>query len=243
MTRPKPEKPDIREHGSPRDGQPQAMDRRLFVQLQAFGDCHDTAPLIDALREAEITGVLYEDVQDPRGVALVTAAEDPAVFLDVIRPMLNRAPFASLTHKPEFAMFGRTYAIGYEPDLQEALFDRPTRTILNPQWPWAVWYPLRRKGEFEQLSAEVRRGVLMEHGTIGRAFGEADLAHDVRLVSTGLDTHDNDFVIGLTGSQLHPLSAIVQRMRSTQQTSLYLEKLGPFFVGRVCWQSAVAPDA
>jgi hypothetical protein len=26
-------------------------------------------------------------------------------------------------------------------------------------------------------------------------------------------------------------------MRSTQQTSLYLERLGPFFVGRAAWQS------
>jgi hypothetical protein len=26
-------------------------------------------------------------------------------------------------------------------------------------------------------------------------------------------------------------------MRKTQQTSLYLERLGPFFVGRAVWQS------
>jgi len=26
-------------------------------------------------------------------------------------------------------------------------------------------------------------------------------------------------------------------MRKTQQTALYLERLGPFFVGRVVWQS------
>jgi hypothetical protein len=28
------------------------------------------------------------------------------------------------------------------------------------------------------------------------------------------------------------LSALVQAMRKTQQTSLYLDRLGPFFVGR-----------
>ena len=37
--------------------------------------------------------------------------------------------------------------------------------------------------------------------------------------------------------ELFPLSAIVQTMRKTQQTSLYLERLGPFFVGRAVWQS------
>jgi hypothetical protein len=40
------------------------------------------------------------------------------------------------------------------------------------------------------------------------------------------------------GKDLFPLSAVVQAMRKTQQTALYLEHLGPFFVGRVRWQSA-----
>jgi hypothetical protein len=30
-------------------------------------------------------------------------------------------------------------------------------------------------------------------------------------------------------------------MRKTQQTSLYLERLGPFFVGRAVWQSPIEP--
>ena len=46
------------------------------------------------------------------------------------------------------------------------------------------------------------------------------------------------FIVGLIGKDLYPLSAIVQTMRKTQQTSLYLERLGPFFVGRALWQSA-----
>jgi hypothetical protein len=29
---------------------------------------------------------------------------------------------------------------------------------------------------------------------------------------------------------------VVQSMRRTQQTSLYLDRLGPFFVGRAVWQ-------
>jgi chlorite dismutase len=68
------------------------------------------------------------------------------------------------------------------------------------------------------------------------AFGAGDLAHDVRLACHGLDRDDNDFVIGLIGKALFPLSAVVQSMRATQQTSLYLDRLGPFFVGRAIWQ-------
>ena len=150
---------------------------------------------------------------------------------------LNAAPFASLVQKPQLTMFGRTYSIGYEPDLKEVLIDRPRRTVLNPEWKWSVWYPLRRSGRFAQLPAEEQRVILAEHGAIGMSFGAADYAHDIRLACHGLDKDDNDFVIGLIGKDLYPLSAIVQTMRKTQQTSLYLERLGPFFVGRALWQS------
>ena len=49
-----------------------------------------------------------------------------------------------------------------------------------------------------------------------------------------------EFVIGLVGRQLHPLSHLVQAMRKTTQTSQYLQTLGPFFVGHVLWQSPFA---
>ena len=70
------------------------------------------------------------------------------------------------------------------------------------------------------------------------AYGRRDLAHDVRLACHGLDARDNEFVIGLTGSNLHRLSHVVQRMRSTVQTAQYIEQMGPFFVGHARWQSA-----
>jgi chlorite dismutase len=218
-------------------GQAQRADTRLFMQLLAFGGCLDTAPLAGALEQSGIDVVLYQDMNDPRGVALVTFSEQPEHFIDRVRPLLNRAPFAALTQKPEYTMTGRTYSIGYEPDLIDVLLHRSRRTVLNPDWRWAVWYPLRRSGRFTQLPPEEQRVILAEHGAIGMSFGAADLAHDVRLACHGLDKDDNDFVIGLIGRDLYPLSAIVQAMRKTQQTSLYLERLGPFFVGRAVWQS------
>lgn len=240
MTRESPfETPDLREHGGIKDGQRQAIDRRLYMQLQAFGDCPDTAPLVDALAAAGLEGVLYADLNDPRGVALLALAEDPASFAKDLRALLNRPPFAGLAQKPGLTMLGRTYALGYEPDLEDAILARPRRYVLNPDWPWAVWYPLRRKGAFARLPEEEQRAILKEHGVIGMSFGRADLAHDIRLACHGLDAQDNDFVIGLLGRDLHPLSAIVQTMRGTQQTALYIERLGPFFVGRALWQSSL----
>ena len=232
-----PEAPDLSEKGGARDGQPQRLDKRLFMQLLAFGGCADARALAAAVGSADISGALYEDVNDPHGVGLLTFGQDPGVFLDGTRRLLNAAPFSSLTLKPEYTMLGRTYAIGYEPDLQETLLDRPRRTVLNPAWMWAVWYPLRRSGRFAQLPPDEQRVILAEHGAIGMSFGAGDFAHDIRLACHGLDKSDNDFVVGLLGKDLYPLSKIVEAMRKTQQTALYLERLGPFFVGRAIWQS------
>jgi hypothetical protein len=232
-----PEPPDISEKGGMKGGQPQRSDERLFMQLLVFSGCPDASRLVAPLAASGTCSVLYEDVSDPRGVALLTLTRDPRVFVDSVRPLLNTPPFDAITLKPAFTMTGRTYALGYEPDLADVLFHRPTRTVLNAAWPWAVWYPLRRNGRFAQLSAEEQRVILAEHGAIGMSFGAADLAHDVRLACHGLDTNDNDFVVGLVGKELHPLSAVVQSMRKTQQTSLYLDRLGPFFIGRAVWQA------
>ncbi|MBI3403789.1 MAG: chlorite dismutase family protein [Acidobacteria bacterium] len=232
-----PEPPDISEKGGMKDGQPQRSDQRLFMQFMALGGCADAGPLADALARAKISGVLYEDVNDPRGIGLLTFSDDPDFFLDRVRPVLNGSGFSTLIQKPEYTMLGRTYAIGYEPDLAEVLLHRPRRTVLNPLWKWGVWYPLRRSGKFAQLPADEQRVILAEHGAIGMSFGVGDYAHDIRLACHGLDKSDNDFVVGLIGKDLYPLSAIVQTMRKTQQTSLYLERLGPFFIGRAVWQA------
>jgi hypothetical protein len=227
---------DVRERGA---GQ-QTSDRRLYVQLHAFGGCGDAKPLVGALEASRIEAVLYQDVNDPRGVGVLALHEDPAFFVHGFRELLNAEPFAGLAAKPELTMFGRTYASGFEEDLDEWLLRRPRRTALNPAWPWGIWYPLRRTGAFARLPGEEQGKVIREHSVLGRAYGDADLAHDVRLACHGLDVHDNDFVIGLVGKDLHPLSHLVQTMRKTVQTSQYLQTLGPFFVGLALWQSPLA---
>jgi chlorite dismutase len=225
---------DVREKGANQ----QVSDRRLFMQLLVWTGAVDPKPLVAAVERGRIDGVLYHDANDPAGVGLLTFHENPAFFATGLRELLVTEPFAGLRHRPELTMLGRTYASGFEPDLEDWLLARPRRTVLNPAWPWGIWYPLRRSGAFARLTPQEQGAILREHGTIGRAYGDADLAHDVRLACHGLDTHDNDFVIGLVGRDLHPLSHLVQAMRRTAQTSQYLESLGPFFVGHVLWQSA-----
>ena len=239
---------DVLERASFR-GQEQSMDRRLFMQLQVFRAPMDTdaqevaTALHGALAGEGIPGVVYADANDPRGIGLLTWSEDPALFVDSVRPLFGRGVLRKLELRPEMTMLGRTYATGFEPDLEYWLLRRPPENVSNDEWPWAVWYPLRRSGEFARLDADQQRAILSEHALIGRAYGAKDLAHDVRLACHGLDQSDNEFVIGLIGKTLHPLSHVVQRMRSTQQTSRYITQMGPFFVGKTLFVSRGKTDA
>src|SRR5688572_23949191 len=170
------EPPDLSEKGGLRDGQPQRSDQRLFMQLFAFGGCTRVPDVVRQVADAGVEGVIYEDLNDPRGIGLLTLTRDPNIFIDRVRPLLNTGPLSTLTLRPELTMFGRTYSLGYEPDLEHALLERPRSTVLNPAWPWGVWYPLRRSGRFAQLAPDEQRTILAEHGEIGMRFGAADYA-------------------------------------------------------------------
>jgi hypothetical protein len=213
------------------------LDRRLYMQFLAYGDCLDPEAVFERLAAAGIAAAVYADVNDPRGIGLLTMSEDADFFVTDLRRLLTAAPFVDLTPKPEYTMLGRTYAIGYEADLERTLIGRPRERALDPNWPWVIWYPLQRVKSFELLPKEEKGRILGEHGNIGQEFGKADLATDIRLSCHGLDKNDNDFVIAVLAHQLHAASAVVERMRSTQQTTKWLESLGPFFVGRVIWQA------
>ena len=117
--------------------------------------------------------MLYEDINDAQGVALLTFSERPRLSLSHAAGFLRRPPFATLAPKPEYTMMGRTYALGNEDNLERMLIDRPRQKVCDPSMPWAIWYPLRRAGTFEQLPAAEQRVILMEHGGIGHAYGRA----------------------------------------------------------------------
>jgi hypothetical protein len=223
---------DVQEYGGKRDGVRQAMDRRLFMQLLVFevdGQPDPEATQLAArLRAARVPSVVYADTMDARSVGLLTWSEDPAHFVRGVRPHVQ---VPALRPRRDYAMIGRTYATGHEPDLEHALLRRAIGNVTNEAYPWHVWYPLRRTGEFAKLEPHDQSVILREHAQIGMAYGAQELAHDVRLACHGLDAGDNEFVIGLVGPALHPLSHLVQAMRKTRQTSEFIAKMGPFFVG------------
>jgi chlorite dismutase len=230
---------DVNEYGGKRDGVRQSSSRRLYMQLLVFdlkGHSDEAAKLLAfRLRDARIASVVYADTSDPDGIGVLTWSEDPAHFVKAVRPHLQAH---GMTPRRDFAMLGRTYATGHEPDLEHALLRRSIDNVTNEAYPWHVWYPLRRTGEFAALEPPEQGSILREHAQIGMAYGAQELAHDIRLACHALDAADNEFVIGLVGPQLHPLSHLVQAMRKTRQTSQYIAKMGPFFVGHVLHRTA-----
>src|SRR5690606_41970280 len=98
---------DISEQGRTADGQVVRLDRRLFMQLYAFGECSSTDFVIESLREQPFGSVLYADANDPYGIALLTFTEDPNFFVTTLRDYLQLPPFAGLLPKPEYTMMGR----------------------------------------------------------------------------------------------------------------------------------------
>src|ERR1700685_1181653 len=117
---------DIREKGALRNGEQQTSDRRLFMQFLAFGGAGitggDSATLSASLDKAGLNGVLYEEANDPNGVGLLTWSETPDFFVSKVRPLFARGfrdtgAFSGLTLKPEYAMMGRTFALGHDTHL------------------------------------------------------------------------------------------------------------------------------
>ena len=219
-------------------GQPISLDRRLFMKFTAFNGCtsqHDTA---QALAEAGVEGAMYVDTNDPTGIGLMAMTEDPEFFATTLRDTFNRPPFTGMSHKGEFDMLGRTYSIGYEPDLEDTLLVKPRSKVLNPSFTWAVWYPLQRSKSFYVLPRDKQRQILAEHGSIGRRYGVAGLAADVRLACHGLDKHDNDFVIGLLGPKLFRSPQSSRKCARPNKPPSTWTASAPFFVGRTAWQSS-----
>ena len=235
---------DVNEHGAARDGIPQVLEKRLFMQLTVYETDKKLSPadslsnLAAALKRRNVPSVVYEDVNNPFGLGVLSWSEEPLDFATKLRAVFGEPEASGLTLVREFTMLGRTYSTGYETDLEYWILRRPRETVLNEAWPWAVWYPLRRSGAFERVEPRERGSIMREHATIGKAYGAQDLAHDVRLACHGLDANDNEFVIGLIGKDLHPLSHVVQAMRGTRQTSEFINQMGPFFVGRAAFRHA-----
>ena len=230
---------DVNEYGGKKDGERQAMNRRLFMQLLVFdapaGEAADEIGKdVEAqLRRNAVAGVVYADASNPRGLGLLTWSEDPAHFVQAVRPLFTAGLAAQ--GGPAAAVHDAGPHLRHGPRAGPRLRPPAPR---HPQRdedgvPVARLVPAAPHGRVRAARPPRAGPILREHAQIGMAYGRPELAHDVRLACHGLDAEDNEFVIGLVGRELHPLSHLVQAMRKTRQTSEFIAKMGPFFVGYV----------
>ena len=73
---------DVAERAGQHTGKPEVLNTRLFMQLLVF-DCGPSLEpqaaieqLEQRLRAAQVSAVIYEDVNAPRGIGLLTWSED-----------------------------------------------------------------------------------------------------------------------------------------------------------------------
>ena len=116
--------------------------------MTAFTGCRDAQPLINGLGRG-VDCVLYEELNDPTGVAVLAMTENPELLVTKLRQDLTSGPFKDLIIKQEFAMLGRTYALGYEPKLEDWLLHR----LWKEGAPEAYFLPYARRAR--DLGAKV----------------------------------------------------------------------------------------
>ncbi|MFT5465305.1 MAG: aryl-alcohol dehydrogenase-like predicted oxidoreductase [Verrucomicrobiales bacterium] len=234
---------DHRDFGMPSQGIPQAVDERLFLQLQVFTGVRDQQLLVDEFAVKRAEAVIYADLNDPFGVGILLWDQDPAQLNRKARELYRGNALTDATMKPEFTMLGRTYAFGREDPVHWWLNRRPIEQSTRADLPWAVWYPLKRKPEFYRLPPQKQGEMLREHGVIGHNYGSPGYATDIRLECFGMDANDNEFVLGLLSERLYWLSRLVKEMRGTQQTGEFMQSIGPFFVGETIYQNGGSVEA
>ena len=98
---------DVNEYGGKRDGVRQEMNRRLFMQVLVFDvdarPDHEAKELASRLGGAGVRAVVYADAMDPSGIGVLTWSEDPAHFVQKVRPHLQSG---ALQLRRDYAMLG-----------------------------------------------------------------------------------------------------------------------------------------
>ena len=77
--------PDLRERGGEKDGEQQFSDQRLFMQLLVFDECEDSNKLKFELNDQSFQSVLYQHINNPHRVGLLTFNTDVNFFIGLPR--------------------------------------------------------------------------------------------------------------------------------------------------------------
>ncbi len=91
---------------------------------------------------------------------------------------------------------------------------------------WATVYPFVRSYEWYLLPDEERRGMLVEHGMMGRAYDQV-LSNTVAAFALG----DYEWLLALEADELHDTVDLMRHLRSSG-ARMHVREETPFFSGR-----------
>lgn len=95
-----------------------------------------------------------------------------------------------------------------------------------PAKNWATVYPFVRSYEWYLLPDDERRGMLVEHGMMGREYNQV-LSNTVAAFALG----DYEWLLALEADELHDTVDLMRHLRSSQ-ARLHVREEIPFFSGR-----------
>ncbi len=185
-------------------------------------DSSSLATAIDALAESDVTLRGIYDVSGLRAdadVMLWLTGDDAQRLQAALRSLRRSAPLAELTP--------RWNALGVHRDAEFTRDHAPSFMRGLPPKSWVTVYPFVRSLDWYILPEDERRGMLGEHGRMGRDYPQVQ-ANTVAAFALG----DYEWILALEADDPIDLVDLMRHLRATEARRHVREEI-PFFTGRL----------
>ncbi|SFS15698.1 chlorite dismutase [Microbacterium sp. cf046] len=201
----------------------------VFARPETTTATTDAASLPAAIGELASTGVTLRGIYDVSGlradadVMLWLTGDDAQRLQAALRALRRTSPLASLTP--------RWNALGVHRDAEFTRDHAPSFMRGLPPKQWVTVYPFVRSLDWYILPEDERRGMLGEHGRMGREFPQVQ-PNTVAAFALG----DYEWILALEADDPIDLVDLMRHLRATEARRHVREEV-PFFTGRL-----IAPD-
>ncbi|HWM16084.1 MAG TPA: hydrogen peroxide-dependent heme synthase [Microbacterium sp.] len=185
----------------------------------------DTAPLAAAIDALAPAGVALRGIYDVSGlradadVMLWLIGDDAQQLQAALRSLRRTAPFASLAP--------RWNVLGVHRDAEFSRSHAPAYMRGLAPKSWVTVYPFVRSLDWYLLPEDERRGMLGEHGRMGREFPQVQ-SNTVASFALG----DYEWILALEADDPIELVDLMRHLRATEARRHVREEI-PFFTGRL----------
>jgi len=183
------------------------------------------SPLSDAIDALAATGVTLRGIYDVSGlrsdadVMLWLTGDDAQSLQAALRSLRRTATLATLTP--------RWNALGVHRDAEFTRDHAPSFMRGLPPKQWVTVYPFVRSLDWYILPEDERRGMLGEHGRMGRDYMQVQ-PNTVAAFALG----DYEWILALEADDPIDLVDLMRHLRATEARRHVREEI-PFFTGRL----------